>query len=263
MNQKLTDPLTEPGRVAFAGDWHGDIAWACQMIWLAAEQEAKAILHTGDFGYRFTAHFLTRLHEALMFVGIPLLFVDGNHDDHQWLARQKLSVNGLRPLGDWMWHIPRGLRWTWSGLRFLGLGGAHSVDATFRQRGGLMWQPQERITAKQAQLVREGGPADVMLSHDCPTGVNIPGLHPEDFPAFEIQRGEQHRKLLWKVTDVVRPKAIVHGHYHSAYRVHADIGYGPVEVVGLAENGTSFAKNMHIVDLPRWAAVLNAAVASG
>jgi Calcineurin-like phosphoesterase superfamily domain len=244
-----TNPLTTPQRLAIAGDWHGDTNWACQAAWHAHSRGADVLIHLGDFGYEFRPHFLTRLTETLTAAGLPLLFVDGNHDDHLWLARRKVGRNGLRQLTDWVWHIPRGFRWRWGDLKFCGLGGAHSVDAGWRRRGGLMWQPQERITETQATIVKGGGRCDVLFSHDCPAGVDIPGLHPGDFPAAELLRAAEHRQLLREIVDVVQPRVIWHGHYHQRYEQKVNFGFGPVKVCGLAENGSAIAGNLTIVDL--------------
>lgn len=253
-----TNPLTQPDRIAIAGDWHGDIAWACQAIWNAQERGANVIMHLGDFGYEFRPHFLTRLDQALSIAGIPLMFIDGNHDDHQWLARQRVGRNGLRQITDWMWHVPRGFRWKWGGLKFCGLGGAHSVDGIWRRQGGLMWQPEERITETQATLVKGGGWCDVLLAHDCPAGVDIPGLHPDDFPQIEILRAEEHRQLLREIVGWIRPRAIWHGHYHVRHEQFVNLGYGRVKVTGLAENGTSLPENLQVIDLADLAAGLGA-----
>lgn len=251
------NPLTQPDRIAIAGDWHGDIAWACQAIWHAHEHGADTLIHLGDFGYQFKPHFLIRLNEILATCGMSLLFVDGNHDDHEWLATLRVHRTGLRPLGDWIWHVPRGFRWKWHGLRFVGVGGAHSVDGMWRRQGGLMWQPAERITDEQAAEVMRGGVADVMFSHDCPSGVDIPGLNPRDFPHFEILRAQEHRLLLRQIVDVVKPQAIWHGHYHVPYQQQPNFGWGPIAVSGLAENGSSIAGNLHLVDLPDLAVALH------
>ncbi len=252
----LTDPLAEPDRIAFAGDWHGDTNWACQTVWQAHKRGADVLVHLGDTGYQFRPLFLTRLDAALAKAKMPMMFVDGNHDDHQWLAGQRIGRNGLRRLTDRIWHIPRGFRWQWGGLTFCGLGGAHSVDATYRRRGGLMWQPQERITDEQAALVKAGGLCDVLISHDCPAGVAIPGLHSEDFPPLEILRAEEHRELMRTIVDVIRPRAIWHGHYHVRYEQAVDFGWGRIDVRGLAENRLSVDDNLHVIGLDELSASL-------
>lgn len=241
-------PLAEPRRIAFAADWHANTSWAVSAVHHAKDQDADVILHLGDFGYRFTAAFRRELTNALNHTGLHLLFVDGNHDDHSWLLRRPVGANGLRQVTDTIWHLPRGFRWTWAGVRFLALGGAHSVDRPWRTPGASWW-PEETITPQQASRTIERGPADLLVAHDCPAGVNIPGLSPDQFPPEEIRAADQHRQLLRTVVDAVQPKAIWHGHYHQRYDARPDFGYGPVHVRGLDCDGTTLDRNVQVVDI--------------
>jgi hypothetical protein len=170
------------------------------------------------------------------------------------LARQPLDGQGLRRLSDWVWHLPRGTRWTWHGLRFVALGGAHSVDGIWRRQQNLLWQREERITPADVARTVAGGPADVLVAHDCPTGIAIPGIdvgreQPPPFPEIELLRAGEHRQILREVVNQIRPRVIWHGHYHVAYEGYVDLGYGPVIAAGLNCDGTTPAENMCIVDL--------------
>lgn len=242
------NPLAEPDRIALNGDWHGNSRYAVACIDHAAEQGVQTIVHVGDFAYDFRAQFIESLTSALEYFQIPLLFVDGNHEDYGTLYRYPIRKNGLRQISDWLWHVPRGFRWQWAGLTWLGCGGAHSVDRQ-RREPGVSWWPEEAITAEDVARCVEGGPADVLISHDCPRGVAIPGLEgPSPFPAEEIALAEAHRGVLRQVVSGTQPRLIVHGHYHRRYQAEADLGYGPVTVQGLGMDGTDFEENMWIVD---------------
>ena len=53
MNNLVT-PISSlnPDKIAFAGDWHGDVPYALKAISWAAKKGVKAIVHVGDFaGY--------------------------------------------------------------------------------------------------------------------------------------------------------------------------------------------------------------------
>lgn len=242
-------PLAVPKRICFAGDWHADLTDARNALERAELQAADVIIHTGDFGYKFEPKFVRGVNDELIARKLQLLFVEGNHEDHPWLLKQPIGGSGLRQIHTNIWHIPRGYRWNWDGVRFVGLGGAHSVDGMWRRQRGWMWHKEETITPAQAAAVMEGGTADVLVSHDCPAGVPIPGLTPEDFPVVEILRAEEHRELLGKVASAVKPRFIFHGHYHVAYETVADIGYGPVVVKGLDRGSASLNGNLHFVNL--------------
>jgi predicted phosphodiesterase len=267
-HRPVVDPLAEPDRIGVCGDWHGDGVWGALVIGYATARGASAIVHLGDFGEHFHPRYLRTLDRALAVGEVPLLFVDGNHEDHRWLARQPLDERGLRRISDWVWHLPRGFRWQWAGLRFLALGGAHSVDGIWRRKEGELWQREERITDEQAAAVAAAGPADVLVAHDCPTGVPIPGIDvrgPDDppvkFPMIELLRAAEHRQILRGVVDQVQPRAIWHGHYHVAYESYADLGYGPVCVAGLNCNRSSLPENVCVVDLDVFARQLKEAAA--
>lgn len=244
------EPLAQPLRIAVAGDWHANAGWAERTITCAKDRCADVIVHLGDFGYEFTPGFLRRVSTALAHAQLSLLFVDGNHESFDRLNRYPIRASGLREIAQGIYHLPRGFRWTWGGVRFLALGGAHSVDRPYRVPG-VSWWPQELITPEQAADAIAGGPTDVLVAHDCPAGVDIPGL--EDtahlFPPLEILRADEHRQTLRTVVNAVRPREIWHGHYHRHYQTTTDLGYGAVRVTGLDCDETHLGRNVQIIAL--------------
>jgi hypothetical protein len=226
--------------------------WAAHTIRHAADQGADVVVQLGDYGYTFDAPFLSTVDKALADTGLHLLFVDGNHECFPTLNRYPIGANGLRQITDRQWHLPRGFRWQWAGAQFLACGGAHSVDRPYRTPG-VSWWPDETISAVDVARCVDGGPADVLISHDCPTGVTIPGIDdrtgPAPFPADEIARAQEHRAVLRQIVDATQPAAIFHGHYHRYYERHPNLGYGPVHVVGLDCDGTTLDGNVLIIDM--------------
>ena len=246
------EALRVPERLAFAGDWHMNAMWAVRAIEHAAELGVATIVHAGDFGYLFYPRYLRPLQRALEAHDMQLLFVDGNHDDHNLLGRLPSWPSGLRCPGghERIWWMPRGFRWEWNGIRFVALGGAHSVDRG-RRRAGESWWPEETITGEQAAYVVNDGPADVMITHDCPTGIDIPGLDESAawFPPAEIASADQHRTLLRSVVDHVRPRLLVHGHYHRRHLQTVNFGWD-MTVLGLDCDGAdNLTDNLHVIDL--------------
>jgi len=244
--------LAEPRRIAFAGDWHMNVRWAERAIRCAVDQDADVIVHVGDYGYDFHPGFVRKVEEALTRAGIPLLFVDGNHEDFTLLLQQPVGGDGLRRISGHVAHLPRGFRWEWAGVHFLAMGGAHSVDRPYRVPG-VSWWPEETITARQVYEAAEPGTTDVLISHDCPHGVVIPGIDdrtsPPPFSPAEIERSNEHRKLLRVLVEQVQPSVIWHGHYHVGYQAVADLGYGPVVVNGLDCDETTLDANVRVVDV--------------
>jgi predicted phosphodiesterase len=235
----------------FAGDWHGSLDWAVGCVRLAADHEVDAIVQLGDFGIwpgRGGMHYLHGLEDALAVAGLPLYFVDGNHEDFPQLLTYPLTADGTRKVRPHIHHLPRGHRWSWDGVEFLALGGATSLDRPQRVQW-LNWWPEEEITAAEADDAASGGRVDVMLTHDCPSGVSIPGINPETdrmWPREELRRANKHRDVLGFVVDHVQPDRLLHGHFHKRY----DSQRGRTLVTGLDMDGTD--GNTLIVDLEAW-----------
>jgi predicted phosphodiesterase len=245
------NPLTTPTRIAFVGDWHMNPGWAVKAINYAADQGADVILHLGDYGYTFSKQFRTKVDGALIARGIPLLFVDGNHEDFDWLLAKPLDPEtGLRPVTEATWHLPRGYRWTWGQSRFLAVGGAHSVDRQWRTAHDSWW-PQELLTEEEVEFICAGGQADVIIAHDAFRESPIPGLEKTShlFPAEEIVASDKHRELLQRVVEATQPESYWHGHYHRYYNVNVYKDWGAIEVTGLNCDGYDLVNNVVVIDL--------------
>jgi hypothetical protein len=225
-----------------AGDWHGNTTWAVHVIGTAARvlhEERPLILHLGDFGIwpgQSGRAYLDAVRGACLDRNAVVRFIDGNHEDFTQLQGLRIGERGS-PADEAVRWIPRGTRWTWHGRNWLALGGGVSLDRALRAEGRSWW-PDEEITQDEASAVIAAGPADVLLSHDCPAGVKHSFPPP---PAFwdqrDIARNDAHRERLQGVVTAVRPRWLVHGHLHRAYQRICDFGYGPVEVTGLDCDG--------------------------
>lgn len=221
----LSFSVTGAKVVALAGDWHGNLAWAQKMIRLAHQAGAVVIVQLGDFGYwrpdPSTRKYLFRVERLLGELGMKLLWVDGNHEDHRRLAALPLAGDGTRPVSEHVLHLPRGYRFTVTdetggSYIWLAVGGAVSVDKQWRTPGKSWW-PEEAITADDVAAAINGGPVDVLISHDAPSGVAVPDTRVGDWPADVLQEAEDHRVPLRRIVDQVRPRELWHGHYHVNY----------------------------------------------
>jgi Calcineurin-like phosphoesterase len=229
-----------PRRVMLAGDWHGNADWAAHVVKMTGRlldgEPQPLILQLGDFGVwpgAAGAAYLDAVRAACRESGVLVRFIDGNHEDFTQLdglrANEAEHFGGSAPLA---W-IPRGTRWQWHDREWLALGGAVSLDRAIRREGESWWQ-EEEITQAQAAQVIAAGPADVMISHDCPSGVVHSFPPPPRFwDARDLARSDAHRELLQRVVSQVQPRHLMHGHLHRAYRRTCDLGCGPVEVTGL------------------------------
>ncbi len=245
-----------PGHILLAGDWHGNRDWALNVIKRVPEllsgQQTRLIVHLGDFGIWpgiEGRRYLDSVSAVLDLVNAHLWFVDGNHEDHPQLAQMAHTTapGGRVPVRPNIHHLPRCYRWDWHGRTWLACGGGVSLDKAARTEG-LDWWPDEEITSGQESALVAGGHADVMVSHDCPSSVahTFPRPPPEWAPA-DLARNEAHRERLQRIVAAVRPSHLIHGHLHRAYQRTCDFGYGPVQVTGLAADGS--LRNFAVLDV--------------
>jgi hypothetical protein len=120
----------------------------------------------------------------------------------------------------------------------MSVGGAMSVDKRYRAEG-LSWWPQEELTDADVEYAQRDGAVDVIVSHDCPRGVNIPGVGPDtkggvrgDWPPDILAEAQQHRDKLATICRATTPEWLFHGHYHISYASNFDA----TSVIGLADD---------------------------
>lgn len=261
------DPLTEPVAVTFAGDWHGVPLLAELALLSAADHGSQTVIQVGDFGLR-DGHpgerYLDLLEQVCVTRELRLLVVPGNHENYDLLDAAPRTPSGLLVLRPHIHAFPRGYRWTWAGVRFLAMGGAVSIDKD-ELLPGRTWWPAEAVTADQVAAAAADGPADVLLTHDCPAGANIPGVGTgfEPLPDSATTRwrtilteANAHRRLLRELVDAVQPTAVVHGHYHCRYTTTLRLRSGKqVTVTGLDREARPQDNVVHVTvaDLVRTA----------
>lgn len=240
----LSGETRQPRRLLLLGDVHGDIDWFEYACGEAIDLGCDRILQLGDFGFwphkPWGATFLRAAQDALASHGIECWWIDGNHENHDWLDAQ--------PHDDGFWHAgplvhcARGSRWEWSGVSFLACGGAYSIDK-HRRRPHESWWAQETIT--EADIRRCGTEmVDVLVTHDAPWGTpNVlgPGTagDKDSYP-----ESAANRRAVAALCDAVEPRLLVHGHYH--HRNTAT--YKGTHVEGFGRDGDS--RSIGTLDLP-------------
>lgn len=221
-----------------AGDVHGEHGWIKVLIHEALAKDCTLIMQIGDFGYwehmPMGRGFLAGTERWLAENGLTLWWIDGNHENHEMLrATYGPRDDGLWEIRPHILYVPRGHRWEWDGVKCLGLGGAWSIDKAMRTEG-ISWWPEEVISIAEMYRACEGGVADVMFTHDCPTGVNpLPpnplGIFPESYA---------NRQMLRTVVDTAQPKRLYHGHYHHRHTTVLNGDNYSTLIEGLSNDGT-------------------------
>lgn len=238
------------GCVAALGDWHGNTRYAVRVIHHLASRGVRRFVHTGDFAYNFRPEFLRAIDNELARFDADLAFVPGNHENYDYLDSVPIDFDGTGRISDRIVYLPRGVRWSWDGREWLGLGGAASIDRMQREQvgPGREWWPQELITEADVQTATAGGHADVLITHDAPTSVHI-DLPPFSWipPEDEAAAFEQ-RSLLERVVEAVTPKVLVHGHHHTHLQTKAVTRSGHEYLaISLDCDGSPFDRNSHLV----------------
>lgn len=206
-------------KVLVVGDSHANAQFMTQAIVMARENGCDAIWQLGDFGYwphtGFGKHFLDTVMRESHLHKLPILWIDGNHEDHSVVSHD--SVDEV-PISEYVTYLPRGYRFTWQGLTVLALGGAISVDRAVRTPG-LDWFFEERITHDQIARALTGGVADVILTHDVANRtfqqLRLPDWRLNGWAETDILASEHHRTVFIDPLWSVAPKYWFSGHYHQ------------------------------------------------
>lgn len=205
--------------VVVAGDWHGNVR-VVQRALPAVRGVASTMVHVGDFGLWDEAFFRSVDYWAER-TGIErILVVDGNHEHHGKLrATFEQHPGGAVRLSTTIWALPRGYRFGIGGRDCIAFGGAASVDYLDRvpQRD---WWPEEAPTDEDVKRAIEGGPADVMFTHEAVDGSGVGQVeeilagNPLGWPAAALEYSQISRRRVSEVWQATRPRVLLHGHIH-------------------------------------------------
>lgn len=218
-------------RVAFIGDTHGNTRWLVSQLYKIAGLGITSAFVCGDFGIWHGKHgqeFLDTVNAALEKHGITLYVTLGNHENYDIIDNWPRADDGTQWFRDNICVFPRPFRFTLNGLSVLSLGGAPSVDFPYRTKN-IDWWSQEAITYDEACEAIDGGHADIMITHDAPDNgtyavQTILDSNPFGFPAEALEYAMHGRNIMTSVVAEVKPKFLVHGHYHVVGDGH--MGHG-------------------------------------
>lgn len=224
-------------RVVFLGDTHGNAHYIAQFYEFAQQLDIHAVVQVGDFGFwengrnNSGSHFLDSVSKIASEYQVPFFWIDGNHENFDTLYEHyvKDDWDNFIEIRRNLFYIPRGMTWTWGGVKFLGMGGAYSIDKRHRSPH-ISWWPQEMITDEEVDRAIAKGKVDIVISHDTPAKADIAFWMRNLIP---VSDSEKNRKQLDKVVDAVKPSLLIHGHYHWPLRYHASYDWGDVKIIGL------------------------------
>jgi len=237
--------LDNETRVGVTGDWHGNTGWVLPVLKNYATHGIKHIIQVGDFGFIWggqdTATGLRKLIRDLERNEQILYIVPGNHEDYARIEQTEVNADGTQHYqSDRIRLLPRGFRGNIGELSFVALGGANSVDFEGRTEW-LSWWRAESITLGDVYKTVEGGTADLMFTHDVPTGVVLPhDNHDNGWSPTALRYSNEGREILRQAVNSVKPEMLFHGHHHLYQDIVSILNDGvdnyAIRTVGLARD---------------------------
>lgn len=204
-------------------------------------------MQLGDFGYlehiQDGVDFLDGVAILIKNSGIPIYWIDGNHDYAEWL----MEVYDPEPDGTYeirpnLFYLPRGYSWTWRDERWLALGGGNSYNkdrliTVGALKGYPLWWESEAITDADVERCLAQPQADVIVCHDAPESADVPMQFAlKGMTGFDVPPSfQENRVRVQRVVDRHDPLLVYHGHLHLRYDYSPKLGQ---RIVALAQEET-------------------------
>lgn len=205
--------------LCIVGDIHGEFR---ELVWNITQKGLKdtAFIVAGDFGLGFykRGYYDTvylKIKDRLSKNGNCILGVRGNHDNPEYFdpGSEELFIDypEFKALPDYT-------RLYWGDREILVIGGATSVDKTWRLKeesksGNKLWWENERPLK---DLSRINLKEDIIISHECPLCLG-PVLVRDNMMDLETYHNIlEDRKYFDKVIKESRPNNYYFGHYHKS-----------------------------------------------
>jgi Icc-related predicted phosphoesterase len=184
----------------------------------------KYIIQLGDFGYwpnlfNFEKRYLDRhlvIKNYFDNSETPLLWVDGNHEDHSILQKvENFNESEHNMFGQNVFYKERG---SWLELDkhvLFFIGGANSIDKHIRTEN-IDWFKEEEVSygqsvkiLKKAEKLKEVGKPIVVFSHTMPYDGHFDSIMRIYKKGCSFQN-----KFMFEILKTLQPVKWYHGHYH-------------------------------------------------
>lgn len=245
--------VTNYSKIAFLGDLHGNTNNAYKLIdFIMEHNNPDLLIQVGDMGVmgELFEKYLNKLNKKLESYNIELWFIDGNHENFNWLLNKVKNPHGLNSITSKIKYIPRGTMLTLGKRNFYFCGGAFSIDK-FMRTIYKSWWPQETLSKEETEeLINyynenySNYKIDYFISHDTPLFE-----HYQDDSIFmnqsDFYEDYSHKMNLRKLYELTKAPKIIHGHYHIFNKFIQD----RVENITLNCDGSPFTEQYIIVEV--------------
>jgi hypothetical protein len=233
--------IKDPNRIIVLGDTHGNYLWLSSQLLLmrdaVLDEDPLIVLSVGDFGFWPGSSFTKRIAILAEKLGIQIWVTPGNHEDPAQYGSQLYASSSPTVDARHVIALIRGTRWQWHDKLWLSVGGAVSPDRNHRIEA-VSWWPEEELQPREVDLIIAAGPADVLVTHDVSSLVDL------KLPPWPRGWGEEteraclvHRELMQRLADGIMPRWWYHGHYHLSGQQAETLPHGRVEVTSLNMDG--------------------------
>lgn len=184
------------------------------------ETKNDYIIICGDFGMCWTDINQTMLYYFQTYHKATILFVDGNHENHNMLDHlptKQMFGDEVGVVADKIYHLKRGRIYTIENKTFFTFGGAMSIDKQCRIEGISWWSRELPSNAEfelgLKNLATVNNKVDYIITHDCPN--KIAQEIYADVPAYEKFDAYCLTKYFNKIAEEVQFKGWYFGHHHT------------------------------------------------
>lgn len=248
----MGDSVGKPDRgsphILLLGDAHGNTEYMTDAVRAAAENGIRRVIQLGDLGVwpgEKGKKFMDQLESVVRETGVQFFFIDGNHEDYDQLIGHlsnspRDADGGVYVRENIVW-LPRGTVKKIAGKTFAFLGGSISVDKGDRIPGESWWK-QEEITLHDIDRLENnviGREVDVFVTHDVPASVDFPVKPDDHWPATTLKETHNQRVVLDLAVEIVRPKLLVHGHWHTRYSMPAQLNEHTLQIGGYGQESSN------------------------
>lgn len=247
-------------RILLVGDIHANTFYLRRAMEYAYNELCDRVFFLGDFGWKFDDNFLELGTKLFQKYGLFVDFLDGNHEDFDYLLSFPVADDGYRHIAEGIRHIPRGTILDLDGHNVLVMGGATSIDKMYRVPH-ISWWEQESITYDDMRNAIEGlynvDKISAVFAHDGPVmpggsnkGDDLWKFGPRYYEA--LHDSQVNRSKLYTLMEMAEPKFWYHGHHHTRYTTVLTTDYGTCTVEALDRDEETVKRNLLIVDTEDW-----------